>query len=499
MTSNTSSFISETLRQLDELNAETYLSAADQRYNQAERLEMMADAATNQADKAALLAAARGLYGKMDKLQARADTKDHQWRDPAPSQLDELSPETYWSAADKRRQQAVGLWQLDKDMGNRLPDKDKINAAEVIAAKKSNKLAAKGNDTGRARRAQDEQNRLPTGRLSPATLAAMRVDTDRASKARKVDQARAMGAYDEQNRLNKAGLNPAWRAATDAEARARRDQDVQNATLQKLGLDHKHSALLRKAGLSSAQPPAGRPPVPPPPAGRPSLPPVPPSQLDELSPETYKSAADKREKQAIALDHMATSKHPSTIDDDRAALSNAADAAYNKRNDLRRGQGQAEYRVKTQKDKERQTDQLLGAGINPSGSLLRKAGLSSAQPPAGRPPVPPPPAGRPPVPPPPAGRPPVPPPPAGRPPVPWSSPATLRRLPAPVHPPVPPRRQDESKVFRIYRNSDQSATVVMESGVAVWLAPKSVNKVLSESGNINRTKLHRLLESRIWK
>ena len=39
----------------------------------------------------------------------------------------------------------------------------------------------------------------------------------------------------------------------------------------------------------------------------------------------------------------------------------------------------------------------------------------------------------------------------------------------------------------------------MESGVAVWLAPKSVNKVLSESGNINRTKLHRLLESRIWK
>ena len=101
MTSNTSSFISETLRQLDELNAETYLSAADQRYNQAERLEMMADAATNQADKAALLAAARGLYGKMDKLQARADTKDHQWRDPAPSQLDELSPETYKSAADK--------------------------------------------------------------------------------------------------------------------------------------------------------------------------------------------------------------------------------------------------------------------------------------------------------------------------------------------------------------------------------------------------------------
>ena len=281
MNSDNISFISESLRKLDELSPETYLSAADQRYNQAERLEMMADAATNQADKAALLAAARGLYGKMDKLQARADTKDHQWRDPAPSQLDEL------------------------------------NAA------------------------------------------------------------------------------------------------------------------------------------------------------------TYKSAADKREKQAIELGYMATSKHPSTIDADRAAFSNAADAAYNKRNDLRRGQGQAEYRVKTQKDKERQTDQLLGAGINPSGSLLRKAGLSSAQPPAGRPPVPPPPAGRP-------SLPPVPPPPAGR-------------------PPVPPRRQDESKVFRIYRNSDQSATVVMESGVAVWLAPKSVNKVLSESGNINRTKLHRLLESRIWK
>jgi hypothetical protein len=223
------------------------------------------------------------------------------------SQLDELSPETYWSAADKRRQQAVGLWKLDKDMGNRLPDKDQINAAEVVAAIKSNKLAAKGYATARARNAQDEQNRLQKGGRTPAQLAAIAADTDRARRARKVDTDRAMRAHDEQNRLNKAGLNPAWRAVTGAEDRARRDQDEQNYRLQQLGL---------------------RPPPP-------------------------------RES---------------------------------------------------------------------------KAGSE-------------------------------------------------------------PRRQDESKVFRIYRNSDQSATVVMESGVAVWLAPKSVNKVLSESGNINRTKLQRLLES----
>jgi len=228
------------------------------------------------------------------------------------SQLDELDAQTYWSAAHKRRQQAVGLWQLDKDMGNRLPDKDKINAAEVGAAIKSNKLAAKGYDTARARNAQDEQNRLQKGGRTPAQLAAIEVDTDRARRASKVDTARAMRAHDEQNRLNKAGLNPAWRAVTGAEDRARRDQDEQNYRLQQIGLDPKRSSLLRKAGSE-------------------------------------------------------------------------------------------------------------------------------------------------------------------------------------------PRRQDESKVFRIYRNSDQSATVVMESGVAVWLAPKSVNKVMSESGNINRTKLQRLLESRIWK
>ena len=242
MTSNTSSFISESLRKLDELNAETYLSAADQRYNQAERLEMMADAATNQADKAALLAAARGLYGKMDKLQARADTKDHQWRDPAPSQLDELSPETYGSAADKRMKQYSALDDLGNTMQPHSKDQDKIKAAAGIAYDKSMKLRDK------------EYNS--------------------------------------------------------------RQQKAVNASLTKAGLDPNKSALLRKAGLGSAP---------------------------------------------------------------------------------------------------------------------------------------------------------------------------------------PPRRQDESKVFRIYRNSDQSATVVMESGVAVWLAPKSVNKVLSESGNINRTKLHRLLESRIWK
>lgn len=246
MTSNNSSFISETLRQLDELNAETYLSAADQRYNQAERLEMMADAATNQADKAALLAAARGLYGKMDKLQARADTKDHQWRDPAPSQLDELSPGTYGSAAFKRGKQYSALDDMSTMQGFS-KDKDKINAAKEIARAKFKKLQDKENDS--------------------------------------------------------------WK------------QEALKSSLTKAGLDPNKSALLRKAGLGSA-------------------------------------------------------------------------------------------------------------------------------------------------------------------------------APGPRH---TPDELDESKVFRIYRNSDQSATVVMESGVAVWLAPKSVNKVLSESGNINRTKLHRLLESRIWK
>jgi hypothetical protein len=182
------------------------------------------------------------------------------------------------------------------------------------------------------------------------------------------------------------------------------------------------------------------------------------SQLDELSAETYWSAGDKRAQQSKDLRSMAKNM-PDWEGNKRDEHDAAGDAAYYKSNQLRR---RAE--IKQQQDKQtadllkrraeikqqqdKQTDDLKKAGLNPAGSaLLRKAGLGSA-------------------------------------------------APGPRH---TPDELDESKVFRIYRNSDQSATVVMESGVAVWLAPKSVNKVLSESGNINRTKLQRLLESRIWK
>lgn len=173
------------------------------------------------------------------------------------------------------------------------------------------------------------------------------------------------------------------------------------------------------------------------------------SQLDELNAETYRSAGDKRAQQSKDLDVMATNMGAQQSNElgvmpDRATKNKnmiraASDAAYDKSHRLK---DRAD--IKQQQDK--QTDDLKKTGLNPAGSaLLRKAGLGSA-------------------------------------------------APGPRHTPL-----DESKVFRIYRNSDQSATVVMESGVAVWLAPKSVNKVLSESGNINRTKLQRLLESRIWK
>jgi len=164
------------------------------------------------------------------------------------------------------------------------------------------------------------------------------------------------------------------------------------------------------------------------------------SQLDELNAETYRSAGDRRAQQSKDLDVMSTNM-PSWDSKNKNMIDAASADAYYKSNQLK-----SRADIKQRQDK--QTDNLKKTGLNPAGSaLLRKAGLGSA-------------------------------------------------APGPRH---TPDKLDESKVFRIYRNSDQSATVVMESGVAVWLAPKSVNNVLSESGNINRTKLQRLLESRIWK
>lgn len=57
-------------------------------------------------------------------------------------------------------------------------------------------------------------------------------------------------------------------------------------------------------------------------------------------------------------------------------------------------------------------------------------------------------------------------------------------------PPVtkPSAAQNES-IHKIYRNTDGSATVVMESGAAYWYDADSVQGMLNESGKIDRSKL----------